>query len=141
MDSRIKGKSLDVLRALMAGGLILIVSGCEQKPIPSDANRKAEPDISKAAKKVDQAIKLESDKSPAAAKDNENVKLAAIVKEALMKDPALKATTIDVNASDGVIELFGTVDDTASLRKAGRIASNVPGVKRVRNYLVIIKGS
>ena len=125
----------------MAGALVLIVGGCEQKPVPGTASRKMEPDASKAAKQVEKAKKPGSDKFPAAVKNSENAKLAARISEALVKDPALKDTTIDVSASDGAIELFGTVDDTGSRVRAGQIASGVPGVKTVKNHLVIVKGS
>jgi len=72
---------------------------------------------------------------------DENKVLAGKVKTALGADPALKLLAIDAGASDGVVTLYGTADNKANRDRAARVASGVPGVKSVKNELVIVAGS
>jgi hyperosmotically inducible periplasmic protein len=70
-----------------------------------------------------------------------NAALAAKVKSALTTDPELKTLTVDVNAADGVVTLFGTADNAARSYRAAQVALNVDGVRSVKNELVIVRGS
>jgi osmotically-inducible protein OsmY len=72
---------------------------------------------------------------------DENKVLAGKVKSALGADPALKMLAIDAGASDGVVTLYGTADNKRNRDRAARVASGVPGVKSVKNELVIVAGS
>ena len=63
------------------------------------------------------------------------------VKLGLLADPALQALPIGVNASNGVVTLYGTVDTPENRDKAVQSAATVDGVKAVRNKLVVAKGS
>jgi hyperosmotically inducible protein len=72
---------------------------------------------------------------------DENKELAGKVKSALRADPALKMLAIDAGATDGVVTLYGTADNKRHREKAGKVASGVPGVKSVKNELVIVAGS
>ena len=72
---------------------------------------------------------------------DENKVLAGKVKSALGADPALKMLAIDAGASDGVVTLYGTADNKKNRDKAAKVAAGVPGVKSVKNELVIVAGS
>ena len=72
---------------------------------------------------------------------DENKVLAGKVKSALGADPSLKMLAIDAGASDGVVTLYGTADNKRNRDKAARVAAGVPGVKSVKNELVIVAGS
>lgn len=74
-------------------------------------------------------------------KADEDSMLAEKVKSALADDPALKLLAIDAGASGGVVTLYGTANTLANRDKAARVASGVPGVKSVKNQLVIVAGS
>ena len=63
------------------------------------------------------------------------------MKAAIAADPALQSLTVDVNAADGVITLFGTADTPANSHQAAMLALNVEGVRSVRNKMVIARGS
>ncbi|HEY7656955.1 MAG TPA: BON domain-containing protein [Burkholderiales bacterium] len=67
--------------------------------------------------------------------------LAARVKAAIAAEPGLRSLTVDVNAADGVITLFGTADTPANSHQAAMLALNVEGVRSVRNKMVIVRGS
>jgi hypothetical protein len=72
---------------------------------------------------------------------DENKLLAGKVKSALGADPALKMLAIDAGATDGVVTLYGTANNKRNRDKAGKVAAGVPGVKSVKNELVIVAGS
>jgi osmotically-inducible protein OsmY len=72
---------------------------------------------------------------------DENRELVGKVKSALGADPALKMLAIDAGAADGVVTLYGTADNKVHRDKAAKVASGVPGVKSVKNELVIVAGS
>jgi osmotically-inducible protein OsmY len=72
---------------------------------------------------------------------DENKVLAGKVKAALGADPALKLLAIDAGASDGVVTLYGTANNKRNRDKAAKVAAGVPGVKSVKNELVIVAGS
>lgn len=78
---------------------------------------------------------------PAPPAVDENKELAGKVKSALGADPALKMLAIDAGASNGVVTLYGTANNKKNRDKAAKVASGVPGVKSVKNELVIVAGS
>jgi len=59
------------------------------------------------------------------------------VKTDLIRDPVVKARQIDVNTFRGVVQLSGFVDSNGAKTRAAQIASNVSGVREVRNNLVV----
>jgi osmotically-inducible protein OsmY len=63
------------------------------------------------------------------------------VRSALGTEPGLEALSIDVNAVNGEVTLYGTADTAARRDKAAQVALNVDGVKSVTNHLIILKGS
>ena len=87
-------------------------------------------------------IKLAEGRAPAEApKVDEDKELATRVKSALGADAGLKMLAIDAGATNGVVTLWGTADTRAHRDKAAKVASEVPGVKSVKNELVIVAGS
>jgi osmotically-inducible protein OsmY len=63
--------------------------------------------------------------------------LATKVKSALIADPVVKGTQVEVEVFKGVVQLSGFVDSTANAQKAVNIARNVQGVKEVRNSMIV----
>jgi osmotically-inducible protein OsmY len=55
------------------------------------------------------------------------------VKAAIVNDPVLKATEINVETYKGMVQLSGFVKDAKSIPKATEVARAVNGVKSVRN--------
>jgi len=66
--------------------------------------------------------------------------LTAKVKTALVSEPNLKSTTINVDTMGGVVTLKGTAASQEVRRKAEQIASAVDGVRSVRNELIVVRG-
>ena len=59
------------------------------------------------------------------------------VKAALVADPDVKGTQVNVNTYRGVVQLSGFVDSEAEIRKAQEKAASVQGVTSVRNDLKV----
>ena len=55
------------------------------------------------------------------------------VKSAFIQDNDVKASDIKVETFKGVVQLSGFVASRAEVEKASQVASQVPGVKAVRN--------
>lgn len=59
------------------------------------------------------------------------------VKSALAADPTAKATQVNVETYQGVVQLSGFVDSQESASKAVEIAKGVEGVKSVKNNMAV----
>lgn len=55
------------------------------------------------------------------------------VKAALVQDPNVSATQVNVETYRGVVQLSGFVDSEANARRAAELARRVPGVRSVKN--------
>ncbi|HEY4317626.1 MAG TPA: BON domain-containing protein [Herbaspirillum sp.] len=55
------------------------------------------------------------------------------VKAAIVKEPNLKATEINVETFKGTVQLSGFVNTKEAVSRAGAVASGVEGVKAVKN--------
>jgi hyperosmotically inducible periplasmic protein len=55
------------------------------------------------------------------------------VKAALAKDPDVKAYQVNVETSNGVVQLSGFVDSETNVRRAVQLAQDVSGVRSVKN--------
>lgn len=141
---RSRNKVRTIISAAAAVAAVLSLGGCDwiqslwksDQPAPQAQQAPAEGKI-EIAKSADLPKPAEPEK-PAI---DENKVLAGKVKSALGADPALKMLAIDAGASDGVVTLYGTADNKKNRDKAARVAAGVPGVKSVKNELVIVAGS
>ena len=59
------------------------------------------------------------------------------VKTALVTDPQVKATEVQVETYKGTVQLSGFVDSAEHVARAAQLAREVPGVKEVRNSMVV----
>src|SRR5262245_43241308 len=126
-----------VAAALSLGACDKIESLWKSEP-PAEAKAPAMGKIDVAKANPVEAPKPAEPMKPAV---DENKELAGKVKSALGADPVLKMLAIDAGASEGVVTLYGTADNRKNRDKAARVASEVPGVKSVKNELVIVAGS
>ena len=63
--------------------------------------------------------------------------IATKVKSALIADPVVKGTQVEVEVFKGVVQLSGFVDSSTNAQKAVSIARSVNGVKEVRNSMIV----
>ena len=142
-------KGHGALSAVTAGALVLSLAACDQIQSLWKSEEKANPATGAVAQpkpaegKIEVAKAVEIPKSIEAPKPpiDENKVLANKVKSALGADPALKFLAIDAVASDGTVTLYGTANNRALREKAAKVVAGVPGVKSVKNELVIVAGS
>lgn len=59
--------------------------------------------------------------------------LTTKVKAAILDEPTLKVTEINVETFKGVVQLSGFVNSQADIKTAVKVASGVKGVKSVKN--------
>lgn len=98
----------------------------------------AKQEIGQAAEKS--GVKLEGDKAKAESASeyfDESEVITMKVKEAILKDPMLKASQIEVTAVNGVVKLAGTVDSEQSLGRAMEVAGSQKNVKSVQTELIV----
>ena len=63
--------------------------------------------------------------------------IATKVKSALVAEPDVKGTQVQVEVYRGVVQLSGFVDRPAEAQRAVAVARNVSGVKEVRNNIIV----
>ena len=80
-------------------------------------------------------IMKESDRTPGEYVDDK--KLSAKVHSALSDNPAYKLDTVSVNCYRGTVQLYGFVNTAELKRKAGNIAAEVEGAKKVENNITV----
>src|SRR5882672_10349120 len=133
------------LTVATAAAAVLSLGACDQIQSlwKSDAPPQAQQSPAEGKIEIATAKPVELPKSlePAKPPVDENKVLAGKVKSAFGADPVLKLLAIDAGASDGVVTLYGTADNKNNRDRAARVAAGVPGVKSVKNELVIVAGS
>jgi osmotically-inducible protein OsmY len=66
--------------------------------------------------------------------------VTARVKTALLADPLVKGTQVNVTTYQGVVQLSGFVQSAAARDRAGEIARETKGVQNVHNDLILPTG-
>jgi hyperosmotically inducible protein len=131
----------------LAAALPLGLAACNQQPADKTGQSMGQPGqqqeqaAGSVQKQLDQANTAITENATAAGKAVDDASLTARVKAALIAEPTIKAMSIDVDSKDGVVTLFGTVDNLATRDKATQTVAGVEGVKSVLNNLKIISGS
>ena len=116
------------------GGVVLLAAGCDAPAPPA-----AQPSAPVQPPAVTEAAPKPAPRADPAAERNKA--LADAVRKALADDPRLRTFAIDVRASDGKVEIYGTVDSTGTRDAVAKLAGAVPGVSSVDNRLVLVRGS
>lgn len=140
------------LALAVAGALALGLTACDQRPNAErmgenidrsvDNSQQKMADASDTAEqKMNQAKSTMSEKTANAGAAVGDAAITAKVKSALIAEPGLKSTGIDVVTEQGVVSLFGTTASSANRERATQVAANIEGVKAVENNLAIIQGS
>ncbi|HMH19836.1 MAG TPA: BON domain-containing protein [Burkholderiales bacterium] len=146
---KLSRKGRGALSAVTAGALVVGLGACDQIQSLWKSEKSsgpvAEAPTAQAPKPVEGTIEVAKPAEPPkiveAPKIDENKLLVGRIKSALGADPALKFLAIDATASEGAVTLYGTADTRARREKAAKVVAKVPGVKSVKNELVIVAGS
>lgn len=68
-------------------------------------------------------------------------RIAALVGERLAASPALSGSNVAAKSYAGVVALIGEAPDETVAREAEQVATSVPGVVRVNNLILVVKGA
>jgi osmotically-inducible protein OsmY len=63
------------------------------------------------------------------------------VKAQFVRDPVVKASQVNVETMQGVVQLSGFVDTPQEAERAAQLARNVEGVRGVRNDIIVRRTS
>jgi osmotically-inducible protein OsmY len=108
----------------------------QDKDKPKETKIVIKDDATPKAKKAAKATKNAAGKTGEVVSD---ASITTAVKTRLMKDPAARATSIDVDTKDGVVTVAGTVPTHADKLRIGQLVEKTTGVKSVVNNLTIGK--
>ncbi len=78
-----------------------------------------------------------TDKRASAGEYIDDTMITGKVKAALVADPELKATEINVETFKGTVQLSGFVSAPEHIPKAAQLTRNVEGVKSVKNDIAV----
>lgn len=137
--------------AAIASAFALGVAGCGEKPSQTSSNKNlpqpadsATSQIERAANSAEQNLERAAEaaekKLEGAGKALDDAAVTAKVKSALIAEPNLKAMSIDVDTTGGIVTLKGTTENFEQKQKAEQLASTIEGVRSVRNELVVVRG-
>lgn len=124
-----------------AGALALLLAACDSQAPANKMSKNFDGAAENAGRNMSIAEAPAENGTDSKQGAEGNAALAAKVKSALTTDPELKTLTVDVNAADGVVTLFGTADNAVRSSRAAQVALNVDGVRSVKNELVVVRGS
>lgn len=127
---------------------VLGLAGCQPEGSAEKAGKKidraaesAEQKIDKATetaeKKIEAAKESVTDKAETTGEYIDDSVITTKVKTAILNDPMLNASHIEVTTVKGVVKLSGTVDSEQSIGRAMEVANSQKNVKSVENTLVI----
>jgi osmotically-inducible protein OsmY len=130
-DARVKGRQIDIKTK---HGIVML-----RGKVDTDAARQAAEEI---VKGLDGVKSVKNELQVVAQSEREVVEekdeaITAHVKERFAKDPHLKNADISIATNAGVVSLTGEVRDITASAQASWVAWQVPGVKSVKNDLML----
>ncbi len=142
----------NTLSVTAAAALIAMLAACDRSPSAEQVGQDIDRGIEKAgqqlaaagdqaAEKIDQAKSAVADKAAKAGAAISDTAITAKVKSALLAEPGLQSTGIDVVTENGVVSLYGTAISNSHKERATLVSAAVEGVRAVENNLAIVQGS
>lgn len=102
-----------------------------------EAGKKIDQVTESAESKIEGAKESVVDKAQTAGDYIGDSVITAEVKAAILKEPTLNASHIEVTTVNGMVKLSGTVDSEQGIGKAAAVAGSQKNVKSVQNDLII----
>jgi hyperosmotically inducible protein len=101
------------------------------------AGKKLDQTTEKAGEKIEGAKESVIDKAETAGEYIDDSVITITVKAAILNDPLLKASHIEVTTVNGIVKLSGTVDSEQSIGRAMEVTSSQKNVKSVQTDLIV----
>jgi len=144
-------KFLRNVLAMMCLSVMALLVGCDQQGSTDKAEQQVERAADTAEQKIDQA-KDQAEKEIDAAKESvtdttraagdavDDAAITTKIKSAILTDPLLSGSRIEVTTVNGVVTLRGTVNEEPDIARAIEVANTQRGVKGVQSELVVQLG-
>jgi|SRR6185369_14681 len=129
-----------ILIALVAGTAMAGVACQQRSPSTTSQNMNRPSETATAPSTAPSSTASSTAPSSSMANAVDDAAITAKVKTAIMAEPGLKATEINVDTKDAVVTLTGTVPSAPLKDRAKEIATNVSGVRSVQDNLVARSG-
>ena len=114
------------------------LAGCQQQEgIVEKAGKKIDRAAEKASQKIDAAKESLDQKASKAGEYIDDSMITAKVKAAILNDPFLNASKIEVTTVNGIVKLSGTVDSEQNIGRAVDLANSQENVKSVATDLIV----
>ena len=117
--------------------LTLMLTSCQQDGPAEKVGKNVDQTLEEAGKKIDKTSDAIKDKVNNAAASLDDATITAKIKAAIITDPLLKVSKIDVVTADGAVQLSGTVDSQLGVDRAQEIATGIKNVSSVKNSLAV----
>jgi len=128
--------------------VVLGLAGCQKEGTAEKAGKKIDSAAEKAEQKIDQttekakkeiegAKESVTEKTGTAGEYIDDSVITAKVKAAILNDPLLNTSHIEVTTDKGVVKLSGTVDSEPSIGRAMEVAGSQKNVKSVQTDLTV----
>jgi hyperosmotically inducible protein len=117
--------------------LALVLTGCQQDGPAEKAGEKVDQTLENAGKKIGKVGDSMTDKAVNTKASLNDAAITARIKAAIVNDPLLKVSEIQVATAGGVVQLGGTVSSQKSIDRAQEIAIGIKDVKLVQNSLIV----
>ncbi len=138
----------NIVLVIICISAVLGLAGCQQEGTAEKAGQKIDRAAENAQQKIEQATekanqKIEGakesviDKTQTAGEYIDDSVITMKVKAAILNDPILNASHIEVTTVNGVVKLSGTVDSEQSIGRAMEVASSQKNVKSVQTDLIV----
>ncbi|EGW21981.1 BON domain-containing protein [Methylobacter tundripaludum] len=139
---------IDSVLVVTCLSVVLGLAGCQQEGSAEKAGKKIDRAAEKAEQKIDQttekakkeiegAKESVTEKTGTAGEYIDDSVITTKVKAAILNDPLLNASHIEVTTDKGVVKLSGTVDSEPSISKAIEVAKSQKNVLSVESSLVV----
>ncbi|MDV6314839.1 BON domain-containing protein [Idiomarina sp. HP20-50] len=125
-----------VLPASLIALSMLTISGCSEAETEK-AKSKAENAMQETKDTAQKAQSYTEDKAEEAAEYVDDAVITTKVKAVIFEDDNLSSMNINVETSNGIVQLSGFVESEADIDTAENLASTVKGVKDIENNLQV----
>lgn len=128
---------LATLGILLSLGLTACEKPTSAEKVGAEAGREIDQAAAKTQDKLNQAGAKISEQTAKTEAVIEDSAVTAKIKTALLAEPGIKGTDINVDTVSGVVTLSGIVDNAAQRDRVTEIARGVNGARQVDNRLVV----
>jgi hyperosmotically inducible periplasmic protein len=132
-----KNISADRFLVITCLSAVLGLAGCQQEGTAEKAGKKLDQATEKTENKIGGAKESIIDKAQTAGEYIDDSVITMKVKAAILNDPILNASHVEVTTVNGIVKLSGTVDSEQSIGRAMEVANSQKNVKSVQTDLIV----